>query len=157
MSSESKKCIQCGTCTSACVVSRITRKFNPRLIMYNIRKNASISGDDVWLCLRCHMCEARCPNSVRIPEIIGELREHILEEHGEKRIVELYIDLAETIFNEGVTVLPVSNEVKEFKAESGLDIPLLPEDFKAELKELMKSVGFEDRLKKVMSIGAGRS
>ncbi|MCS7139675.1 MAG: 4Fe-4S dicluster domain-containing protein [Candidatus Nezhaarchaeota archaeon] len=148
--------MQCGSCTSACVVSRITKSFNPRLIVYSIKQDVPVDGSDIWLCLRCHTCEARCPNSVKIPEIIGELRERVLEERGERRIVELYMDLAETIFNEGVIVPPVSNEVKEFKAESELNIPKLSEEFKDELKAFMKAISFEDRLRRVMSIGTKR-
>ncbi len=123
--------------------------------MYSIKRGILVKSDDIWLCLRCHTCEARCPNSVRISDIIGELRGLILEERGERRAIELYIDLAETIFSEGVVMLPVSEEVKKFKSENGLEIPPLPDDFKAELKEFMKSISFEDRIKKVMGSGGG--
>ncbi|MEM2025528.1 MAG: 4Fe-4S dicluster domain-containing protein, partial [Desulfurococcaceae archaeon] len=156
LSSELKKCIQCGTCTSACVVSRVTGKFNPRLIIYRLRRGNAPIGEEAWLCLRCHTCESRCPNAVRVPDIIGHLREASLERGDEKRVVELYLDLAETMFEEGITMPPISQEVREFKSEGGLEFQPLPPDFKVELKALLKEVGFEDRLKKVMSRGEGR-
>ena len=121
--------------------------------MYNIKKGILIKGDDVWLCLRCHMCEARCPNSVRIPDIIGELRELVLEERGERRVIELYIDLVRTVFDKGVAVLPASEEVERFKCENDLEVPPLPNDFKSELREFMRAIGFEDRIKRVMESG----
>ncbi|RLF13075.1 MAG: hypothetical protein DRJ62_00925 [Thermoprotei archaeon] len=153
LSSESSRCIQCGSCSSACVVARITRSYNPRRILYDIKLGREPEERAIWLCLRCHTCESRCPNSVKIPDIIGVLREESLEAGRESKAVEVYLDISETIFSEGVTVLPVSGEVKEFKAESGLDLPFLPQEVRAELRKIMRSVGFEDRLKKITGGG----
>lgn len=151
-SSEVNRCIQCGACTSACAVSRATKSFNPRLVVLAVKRKAVVKSEDVWLCLNCHICDARCPNFVRISEIILEERRKVLEAHGEEKVFEFYSTWIRALLNSGVIAFATSTRVEDFKAESGLNIPMLTENVKLELQEFLKSMNLEMRLKEVMGI-----
>jgi len=152
LSLELNKCVQCGTCTSACAVSRATKRFNPRLLVYEAKKDLITEREDIWLCLNCHICEARCPNLVKISDLILDARRKVLEKHGEDRVLEFYSGLVKALLNIGVIALVTSSRVEDFKSESGLNIPTLTEPLKSELHELLKKISLEVRLREVMGI-----
>jgi heterodisulfide reductase subunit C len=152
LSSEPNKCIQCGACTSACAVSRATKRFNPRLLIYAAKKGLITEREDIWLCLNCHICEARCPNSVRISDLILDARRKVLERHGEERVSEFYSSFVRALLNIGVMALVTGTRVEDFKSESGLNIPMLTEPLKSELHELLRKMNLEVRLKEAMGI-----
>jgi heterodisulfide reductase subunit C len=152
LSSELNKCVQCGACTSACAVSRATKRFNPRLLIYAAKKGLITEYEDIWLCLNCHICEARCPNSVKISDLILDARRKVLEGHGEDKVLEFYSSFVKALLNSGVMAFVTSSRVEDFKLESGLDIPMLTEPLKSELHEFLKKMNLEVRLKEVMGI-----
>jgi heterodisulfide reductase subunit C len=152
LSSEPNKCVQCGACTSACAVSRATKRFNPRLLIYAAKKGLITEREDIWLCLNCHICEARCPNSVRVSDLILDARRKVLERHGEERVSEFYSSFVRALLNIGVMAFVTSSRVEDFKSESGLNIPMLTEPLKSELHELLKKMNLEARLKEAMGI-----
>jgi len=152
LSSELNKCIQYGACTSACVVSRATKRFNPRLLLYAAKKGLITKSEDIWLCLNCHVCEARCPNSVKVSDVILDARRKVLERHGEDRVLEFYSSLVRALLNSGVIAFVTSSKVEDFKSESGLNVPMLTETLKSELHEFLKEMNLEARLREVMGI-----
>ncbi|MDH5816645.1 MAG: 4Fe-4S dicluster domain-containing protein [Candidatus Nezhaarchaeota archaeon] len=145
------KCIQCGSCASACPVSRATRRFNPRLIVLAFKRKAVLRSEDVWLCLNCHVCEARCPNAVKVSQMILEERRKVLESHGEDRVFEFYSTWIRALLDSGVIAFATNTKVEDFKAESGLNIPTLTENVKLELRDFLRSISLEARIKEVMS------
>lgn len=72
-----RRCFSCGTCTAGCPVGGVTDKYNPRRIIHmallGMRQQVLTSGF-VWLCSVCYTCYERCPQDVRIPELMNAIR-----------------------------------------------------------------------------------
>ncbi len=72
-----KYCFQCGTCTSGCKVAELDSKYNPRKIIRMVilgMRERVLSSDFIWLCATCYTCHERCPQDVRIPEVMNALK-----------------------------------------------------------------------------------
>ncbi|MBN1954455.1 MAG: 4Fe-4S dicluster domain-containing protein [Anaerolineae bacterium] len=72
-----RRCFSCGTCSASCPVGGVTDKYNPRRIIHmallGMRQEVLSSGF-VWLCSVCYTCYERCPQDVRIPELMNAIR-----------------------------------------------------------------------------------
>jgi len=71
------KCFQCGVCTASCPVREVDSAFNPRRIMKVAKlglKDQVFGSEFIWLCSMCFMCQERCPQDVRPPEVMTVLR-----------------------------------------------------------------------------------
>ncbi|MFX1416972.1 MAG: 4Fe-4S dicluster domain-containing protein [Promethearchaeota archaeon] len=66
------RCYQCGRCTGACPVAEIDSSFNPRLFLEKIILADEALAEErlIWTCLTCEQCEVRCPEHVKIPQIL---------------------------------------------------------------------------------------
>jgi heterodisulfide reductase subunit C len=109
------KCHQCGVCTATCPVREIEERFNPRRIMKLAKlglKELVLEDEFIWLCSMCFMCEERCPQDVKPPDVMTVLRNIAA---GENRIP---VNIAKLI---------------EILAENGKIYPL--DDFAMELRE----------------------
>ncbi len=70
-------CFACGTCTGGCPVRAVDERYNPRKIIRMAllgMKEAVLSSDFIWLCSSCYTCQERCPQNVRIPEVMTVLK-----------------------------------------------------------------------------------
>jgi len=71
------RCFACGTCTASCPVRAIEEVFNPRRIIHMAllgMKKEVLSSEFVWLCSTCYACFERCPQDVRITEMMNALK-----------------------------------------------------------------------------------
>ncbi len=72
-----KKCFNCTGCTVGCPVTEIDKSYNPRMILrkalLGMRKEV-LTDDSLWLCASCYICYERCPQDVKITEVIGAIR-----------------------------------------------------------------------------------
>jgi heterodisulfide reductase subunit C len=71
------RCYACGTCTASCPVRAIEETFNPRRIIHMAllgMKKAVLTSEFVWLCSTCYSCYERCPQDVRITEMMNALK-----------------------------------------------------------------------------------
>jgi heterodisulfide reductase subunit C2 len=71
------RCISCGTCTAGCPVRSVSEKYNPRKIIRLVllgRKQEVLSSEFIWLCSTCYTCQERCPQQVRITDLMTALR-----------------------------------------------------------------------------------
>ncbi len=70
-------CFQCQKCTSGCPVAQYFQ-YTPnqviRLVLFGIR-DAALKSPTIWLCAGCETCGVRCPNKIRISEIMDTLKE----------------------------------------------------------------------------------
>lgn len=66
-------CFSCGTCVASCTVSDCDTSFDPRKIIRMIllgMKEQLFKSNFMWLCTGCHICTDRCPQGVKISEIM---------------------------------------------------------------------------------------
>ena len=72
-----RRCFSCGTCTAGCPVRVITDRYNPRKIirmaLLGLRDEV-LSSDFIWLCSACYTCHERCPQDVRITDLINAIK-----------------------------------------------------------------------------------
>ena len=72
-----RRCFSCSTCTAGCPVAGATDKYNPRRIIHMAllgMREQVLRSDFVWLCSVCYTCYERCPQDVRIPELMNGIR-----------------------------------------------------------------------------------
>lgn len=77
-------CFACGKCSAVCPISEVDEEFRPRKIIYMIllgMKEEVLSNEFIWLCATCDACSFRCPQEVRMADIVGVARK-IAEEQG---------------------------------------------------------------------------
>ena len=78
-----KRCFTCGTCTASCPVAEVNEDYDPRkLIRMAIlgMREAVLSSDIIWMCQRCYVCYALCPQNVKFADVMGVFREMAVEE-----------------------------------------------------------------------------
>jgi heterodisulfide reductase subunit C len=72
-----RRCFACGTCTASCPVREVTERYNPRRIIHMAMlglKETVLSSDFIWLCSTCYSCYERCPQDVRITELMHAIK-----------------------------------------------------------------------------------
>lgn len=90
------KCFACGTCTASCPVRYINDKFNPRKIIHMVllgMRDEVLSSDFVWLCATCYSCQERCPQGVRITDIMRALQNIASREGKMHELYKTEVDL----------------------------------------------------------------
>lgn len=77
------RCFACGTCSAACPVREVNEKYNPRKIIRMAllgMKERVLSSDFIWLCSSCYTCYERCPQDVRITELMNAMKNIAVKE-----------------------------------------------------------------------------
>jgi len=72
-----RRCFSCSTCTAGCPVASVTDKYNPRRIVHMAllgMRDQVLTSEFIWLCSVCYTCQERCPQDVRIPELMNAIR-----------------------------------------------------------------------------------
>ena len=96
------RCFQCGTCNVECPVREVNEEFNPRKIIRMVvlgMKDRVLSSDFIWLCSQCYICQERCPQDVRIPEVMDAIKNVAVREGYIHRT---FAKQAETIGQRGI-------------------------------------------------------
>lgn len=69
-------CFQCGVCSGSCpTVDRM--EYGPRRIMHMVRlglMDQVLQSKDIWMCVSCFSCTARCPQGIQIADVMSVLR-----------------------------------------------------------------------------------
>lgn len=69
-------CYQCGVCSGSCpTMARMT--YGPRKIMHMIHLGMAervLRSQDIWYCVSCFSCAARCPQGIEIGDVMSCLR-----------------------------------------------------------------------------------
>jgi NADH-quinone oxidoreductase subunit F len=79
-----KYCFECGICTASCPMAELLPKdYNPRVLLEKIyhTPNDALKDPALWLCAWCYRCYHRCPQKVKLPEILLSVRK-IAKEQG---------------------------------------------------------------------------
>jgi len=135
-------CYQCGTCTGSCPVSRFGgEEFSPRNIIRLITlgdREALLRNPLIWLCTNCYVCEERCPQDVKPPEIIVKLRNIASKEDI---LPDAWPDIAANILTFGLM-----NEVGEYEnkiRQTRFKLPELPTPDSDTIKKLAEKIKFD--------------
>lgn len=139
-----KRCFQCGTCSAGCPIRWIDGKYNPRKIIRMVilgMRDRVLSSDFIWLCSQCYTCEERCPQDVRIPEIMHAIKNLAVREGF---VHSAFAQQAETIGELGI-LYAISDF--ENKRRTNIGLPTLPTQ-NLEVKEIYKITGLDNLLSK---------
>ena len=91
-----KRCFSCGTCTASCPVREVTDRYNPRKIIRMAllgMKKEVLSSQFIWLCSSCYTCFERCPQDVKIPELMNAIKNIAVREGHIPPVMKLQLDL----------------------------------------------------------------
>lgn len=69
-------CIQCGTCSGSCPTSFLMED-TPRRLFAMVRagmREEVLKSPDIWLCTSCYSCYVRCPQSIKVTDIMYALK-----------------------------------------------------------------------------------
>lgn len=119
-----RKCFACGTCTAGCPVRRFNQSFNPRKIirMVLLGMREQVLGEPfVWLCATCFTCQERCPQGVRISDLMRALKNLALRRGNMPE----GIPIQARLLAEKGTLYPLDEFDNKKRLKAGL--PALPE------------------------------
>jgi heterodisulfide reductase subunit C len=81
-----KRCIQCGTCSGSCPVSWAMEE-SPRQIIAMIRagmRDQVLDSTAIWTCASCYSCYVRCPQEIKITDIMYILKRLAIRENRQQ-------------------------------------------------------------------------
>lgn len=133
-----KKCFSCGTCTAGCPVREVTDRYNPRRIIRMAilgMKKEVLSSPFIWLCSSCYTCYERCPQDVRIPELMNAIKNIAVREGYLPPVMKTQLD----ILSSHGRLLEVTDFENEKRKESGL--PLL-QGKTEDVKKILDRLGY---------------
>jgi heterodisulfide reductase subunit C len=70
------QCLQCGTCTGSCPVS-YAMDIPPRKLIALFRAGQIeeiLRSRTLWICASCYMCTTRCPQAIKITDLLYALK-----------------------------------------------------------------------------------
>lgn len=132
-----KKCFSCGTCTAGCPVREVTDRYNPRRIVRMAllgMKKEVLSSQFIWLCSSCYTCFERCPQDVRIPDLMNAIKNIAVREGYLPPAMKTQIDLLSSFGR----LLEITDFENEKRKESNL--PSLPGKTE-DLKKILEKIG----------------
>ncbi len=74
-----KNCFQCGLCTASCPWNSVRTFIPHRMICESRYGLVDLENEGWWLCTTCHQCVERCPRGVAITDVLGAVRQILLE------------------------------------------------------------------------------
>jgi heterodisulfide reductase subunit C len=139
-----RQCFACGTCTAGCPVRRFNAAFNPRkiirMVLLGMRREV-LREPFVWLCATCFTCQERCPQGVRIADLMRALKNLALREGNMPEGIPMQVNL----LREKGTLYPLDEFDNKKRVKSGL--PAMPQahDDVAPLLESLQGMGRENK------------
>ncbi|MFZ5632425.1 MAG: 4Fe-4S dicluster domain-containing protein [Bacillota bacterium] len=89
-------CFQCQKCASGCSLARFT-DYTPNQILRFVQmglKEKVLNSSMIWLCSSCEICGSRCPNGIKMAEVMDALKEIAIREKVVKeKKVQLFNDV----------------------------------------------------------------
>ncbi len=132
-----KKCFSCGTCTAGCPVREVTDQYNPRRIIRMAilgMKKEVLTSKFIWLCSSCYTCFERCPQNVRIPDLMNAIKNIAFREGYLPTSIQAQLDLLSL----SGRLLEITDYENEKRKE--LDLPSLQGRI-GDVKTILKKLG----------------
>ncbi len=88
-------CFSCGTCVASCPIRWLDENYNPRRIIKEVileMREEVLSSPFIWLCSACDICYRRCPQGVRISDLMKAIRNVAIREGYEPVRVVAQVD-----------------------------------------------------------------
>ncbi|MBU1626746.1 4Fe-4S dicluster domain-containing protein [bacterium] len=129
-------CFSCGTCTAGCPVRLVDEKFNPRriirMVLLGMREEV-LKSDFIWICSSCFTCSERCPQGVKIADIMMCLK-NLAAKAG--YIPQSFLMQLDLIANQGMLY-----KIDDFdnKKREKLGLPHLPKRIE-EISKLLEAI-----------------
>ena len=114
-----KRCFQCGVCVSSCPVRVFEPSFSPRRIIKMAKlglKDQVLGSEFVWFCSMCFLCDERCPQDVRPPEVMTVLRNMAVAEGKTPPSLQKLLEL----LARAGRVYPLDDFISEERTDKGL-------------------------------------
>lgn len=94
-------CFHCQKCASGCSMARFS-DYSPNQILRFIQmgmKDRVLGSSMIWICSGCEICGARCPNGIKMSEVMDTLKEIAIEENviREKNILSFHDTFLKTV------------------------------------------------------------
>jgi len=132
-----KKCFSCGTCSVGCPIREVTERYNPRRIirmaLLGLKRDV-LDSEFIWLCASCYTCFERCPQNVRIPELMNAIRNIAVREGYLPSSIKMQLDLLSS-FGRLLEVTDFENEKRR-----ELDLPPIQEKTE-DIKKIFEKLG----------------
>lgn len=97
---ELSACFACSTCTAACPIAN-QWLYKPhqliRMILLGMREEV-LNSKEIWECLTCFQCQERCPQKVRVTDILFDCK-NLAAERG--IVPEKIVALAKELVDKG--------------------------------------------------------
>lgn len=77
-----KYCFECGICTATCPVAELLPDgYNPMNLLQRIPLDweGVMKDKGIWLCAWCYRCYKRCPQEIRVPDILLRMKDMAAE------------------------------------------------------------------------------
>jgi heterodisulfide reductase subunit C2 len=112
---QAEACFQCRKCTNGCPVAFDMDLFPDEVIRMVIlgQRESVLKCKTIWVCAACETCTTRCPNEVRIAELMDQLKEIAVSENipcPEPQVLQLHQSFLNQIKKQGrvfeTTLLP---------------------------------------------------
>jgi len=132
-----KRCFSCGTCTAGCPVREVTDRYNPRKIIRMAilgMKKEVLSSQFIWLCSSCYTCFERCPQDVKIPELMNAIRNIAVREGYIPPAMKMQLDLL-SAFGRLLEITDFENDKRK-----ELNLPLI-QGKTEEIRKILEQLG----------------
>lgn len=132
-------CFQCRKCTNGCPVTFAMDLYPDEVIRWVLlgQKEKVLNSKTIWVCAACETCTTRCPNGVKIAELMDSLKEMAIQEgvpSPQKQVLTLHQTFLNNVKRRGrifeATLLPIymlrSGEIwKKWKEGTWFDEAML--------------------------------
>lgn len=122
-----RDCFTCGTCTVSCPIRAIDDTFNPRRIIRQALlglRDEVLQSEIIWICTACFTCQERCPQDVRITDLMMAFRNLATEEGYPHPTVKA---ITEGLMKDGI-IMEIGEYENEKRAKMGLPPRNVPPD-----------------------------
>jgi heterodisulfide reductase subunit C len=134
-----KRCFSCGTCTGGCPVREVTDTYNPRRIirmaLLGLKKEV-LSSQAIWLCSSCYTCFERCPQNVKIPELMNAIKNIAVREGFLPPSMRVQLELLSS-FGRLLEITDFENDKRK-----ELDLPLI-QGKTEDVKKILEKTGLQ--------------